>query len=155
MLAASLCVGAYAIDSRREPAPRFQARTLDGQKLTSDDLKGKVVLIQFWATWCKYCRQDQPIVDSLQREFAGQGLVVLAVNAAEPRKRVQQFLQESPRECKVVLAEDTNLLAVFNAKTYPMYVLIDKNGNIADLQEGSGGEDALRELLEKAGLGAK
>ena len=59
-----------------------------------------------------------------------------------------------PRACTIVLAEDTNLAAVFAATSYPLYVLIDKDGNIAGTQSGSGGEDALRQLLKQAGLQA-
>jgi thiol-disulfide isomerase/thioredoxin len=70
----------------REPAPRFTAKTLDGEKFSNELLKGKVVLVQFWATWCQYCRRDQPAVDAIARDFAEKGLVVLAVNAGEPRE---------------------------------------------------------------------
>jgi thiol-disulfide isomerase/thioredoxin len=138
--------------NNRERAPKFTATTLDGEKFTNDSLKGKVVLVQFWATWCKYCRRDQPALDVLVHEFADKGLVVLAVNVGETKKKVKQYLQDSPRACKIVLTENTNLAAMFAAKSYPLYVLIDKDGNIAETQNGAGGEEALRRMLRKAGL---
>jgi thiol-disulfide isomerase/thioredoxin len=144
-----------AINPPREPAPRFVARTLDGDKLTNESVRGKVVLLQFWATWCPYCRQDQPAVDVLVHDFASQGLVVLAVNVGESKKKVKQYLQQSPRACAVVLTEDTNLAAVFAASSYPFYVLINKDGNIAGTHKGAAGEDALRRLLRKAGMEAE
>ena len=143
-----------AIVHPHEPAPKFMAKTLDGEKLTNESLKGKVVLLQFWATWCPVCRRDQPAVDTLVHDFASKGLVVLAVDVGESRRKVRQYLQRSPRACTIVLTEDTNLVAVFAASSYPLYVLIDKDGNIAGTQSGSGGEDALRRLLQKAGIGA-
>src|SRR5581483_4177842 len=74
-----------------QPAPRFNARTLTGEKFTNDSLKGKVVLLQFWATWCQYCRHDQPVVDALDKEFAPQGLVTLAINVGEDKGTVKKY----------------------------------------------------------------
>jgi len=136
----------------REPAPRFTAKTLDGEKFSNESLKGKVVLVQFWATWCQYCRRDQPSVDAIIGDYADKGLVVLAVNVGEPKRKVKQYLAESPRACRIVLMEDTNLAALYAAKSYPLYVLIDREGNIAGRQNGAAGEAALRRLLGKAGL---
>lgn len=125
---------------------------MDGERFTNESVKGKVVLLQFWATWCRYCRHEQPIVDALEREFAGKGLVVLAIDVGESKKKVKKYLEDSPRFCKVVLTEDTNLAAMYQATAYPIYVVIDRDGNIAGEQRGAAGEDALRRLLEKAGL---
>jgi thiol-disulfide isomerase/thioredoxin len=144
----------FAIDRPRQPMPKFAAKTLDGEQLTNESLKGKTVLLQFWATWCGFCRGDQPAVDVLVREFAAKGLVVLAVNVGESRDKVKQYLQASPRACKIVLAEDSNLPALFEPDSFPLYVLIDKDGNLAGGQNGAGGEAALRRLLQEAGLQA-
>ena len=143
---------AFAELSRGEPAPHFVARTTDGEKFTNDSLKGKVVLIEFWATWCQYCKKDEPALETLTKEFQKDGLVVLAVDMGEPRRKVKKYLEGSPRSCKVVLAEDTTLAAICEAKTYPLYILIDREGNIAGTQHGAAGESALRRLLSKAGL---
>lgn len=144
-----------AINPPREPAPKFVAGTLDGERLTNESVRGRVVLLQFWATWCPFCRQDQPAVDVLVHDFASKGLVVLAVNVGESKKKVKQYLQQTPRACAIVLTEDTNLAAVFAATSYPFYVLINKDGNIAGTQKGAAGENALRRLLQKAGLEAE
>jgi thiol-disulfide isomerase/thioredoxin len=135
-----------------EPAPRFHATSMDGEKFSNDSLKGKVILLQFWATWCKYCRGDQSVVDELTREFADRGLVVLAVNFMESKKTVKKYLTEMPRACKVVLTEDTNLAALYPSQSFPLYVVIDRDGNIAATQKGAGGTASLRRLLSKAGL---
>ena len=93
-----------------------------------------------------------PALERIGQEFAAQGLVVYGVNVAESKKKVKQFLQDSPRSSKVILMQDTNLAAVFEAKAFPLYVLIDAKGNVAGRQEGAGGESALRHLLRKAAL---
>ncbi len=152
-LTALFALGA-AIDTR-QPAPRFTGKTLDGERFTNDTLKGKVVLLQFWATWCGFCRRDQPAVDALVKDFSRKGLVTIAVNVAESRKKVTEYLKQSPRACKIVLTEDTNLAAMFAPRGFPLYILIDREGKIAGKQEGSGGEAALRRLIARAGLEAE
>jgi thiol-disulfide isomerase/thioredoxin len=141
----------FALDNR-EPAGRFKAKSLDGELFSNESTAGKVVLLQFWATWCPYCRSDQPAVEALAQEFKRDGLIVLAVDVGESKKKVKQYLEASPRSSKIVLTEDTNLAAWYAAKTYPYYVLIDQNGRIAGTQKGAGGESSLRRLLAKAGL---
>ncbi|HEX4807798.1 MAG TPA: TlpA disulfide reductase family protein [Bryobacteraceae bacterium] len=142
---------AFALDTN-ELFPHFVAKTMDGERITSESVKGKVVLIDFWATWCPPCKKDQPIVESLLSEFAKDGLMVLAVNMGEPRRKVKKYLETSPRASKIVLAEDTTLAAICDANVYPIYNLIDREGRLAGVQRGAGGERALRRLLEKAGL---
>ena len=134
------------------PTPKFNAKTIEGEIFNNDAVKGKVVLLQFWATWCGYCRHDQPAVDLLAKEYAEKGLLVLAVDVGESKEKVRKYLHDSPRTSKIVLTEDTNLAAVFAARSFPYYVLIDREGNVAGTQRGAGGEDALRGLLARAGL---
>ncbi len=143
---------AFAGSGEREPAPRFHAKTLSGESFTNDSIKGKVVLLQFWATWCRYCRGEQSIVDSLDREFSSKGLVVLAVDVGESKKTVKKYLETNPRSCRIVLNEDTNLAAMYAAKSFPIYVVIDREGNVVDIQRGAGGEAPLRRLLRRAGI---
>lgn len=144
-----------AADDDREPAPRFHAKALDGQQYNNFTVKGKVVLFQFWTTWCPYCKSDEEVVNDLTTEFADKGLIVLAVDVAESKKKVLQYLKEHPRKCHVILTDDTNLAAMYQANSYPIYVLVDRDGNVVDTQRGAGGERALRRLLERAGLESK
>lgn len=95
---------------------------------------------------------DQPDVDRITQEFADKGLVVLAVDVGESKRKVKQYLDGSTRACKIVLNEDTNLAAAFATRSFPRYVVIDREGYIAGDQRGAGGERALRVLLRKAGL---
>jgi thiol-disulfide isomerase/thioredoxin len=156
LLAALLLTPALtsAADEEGQPAPRFHARTTTGETYTNDTLKGKVVLLEFWTTWCPYCRREQSLVDSIDHEFSGKGVVVLAIDVAESKKKVRQYLQDSPRSCRIVLTEDTNLAAMYQANSYPIYVVIDRNGNIAAEQRGAAGERSIRRMLRKAGVDA-
>jgi thiol-disulfide isomerase/thioredoxin len=149
-----ICLVINALAGDREPAPRFNAKTTAGEKFTNDSLKGQVVLLQFWTTWCPYCRREQPIVDDLDKEFRDQGLVVLAVDVNESKKTVKKYLDQNPRNVRIVLTEDTNLAAMYAAKSFPIYVVIDRDGNVVGTQHGAGGERPLRSLLTRAGLSA-
>jgi thiol-disulfide isomerase/thioredoxin len=139
-------------NDKREPAPRFNARTMDGEKFTNDSIKGKVVLFDFWTTWCIYCQHEQHLVEKLAKEFGDKGLIVLAVNVAESKKTVLKYLAVHPHSVRVVLTDDTNLAAMYQATNYPIYVVVDRDGFIAGTQRGAGGEGALRDLLSRAGL---
>ena len=151
-LAATL---ACAQSDDREPAPRFHAKTLEGEQFTNESVKGKVVLFQFWTTWCPYCKSEESLVNDITKEFADKGLIVLAVDVAESKKKVTEYLKEHPRKCRIVLTGDTNLAAMYAANSYPIYVVVDRDGKIVDTQRGAGGERSLRRMLENAGLESK
>lgn len=146
----------FTIDeSGREPAPHFHAKALDGEQFTNESTKGKVVLFQFWTTWCPYCKREEAVVNDLTSEFSSKGLVVIAVDVAESKKVVQQYLKDHPRNCHIVMTGDTNLAAMYAATRYPIYVAIDRDGKIVDTKRGASGEKSLRRLLARAGLEAK
>jgi len=146
----ALC--AFAGSDDGDPAPRFHAKTLTGETFTNESVKGKVVLLQFWTTWCPYCRGEQTLVDDIDHEFADKGLVVLAIDVGESKKTVRKYLADHPRSCRIVLNDDTNLAAMYAANVYPIYVVIDRDGDIAGTQRGASGERGLRHLLRRAGL---
>ena len=146
---------AFAADETGQPAPRFRAKTTTGRQFNNASVKGKVVLFEFWTTWCQYCEAEAELVDDIAKEFAGKGLIVLAVDVLEPDQRVKKYLVEHPRSVPIVLTKDTNLAAMYNAQSYPIYVVIDRDGNIAGEQRGAAGERGLRRLLSRAGIEAK
>jgi thiol-disulfide isomerase/thioredoxin len=143
---------ASAQDQEEGPAPRFRAKTMAGESFNNESVKGKVVLLEFWTTWCPYCRREEEMIDEIDKEFSPKGLVVLAIDVGESKKMVKQYLQDNPRSCKIVLMQDTNLAAMYEAKSYPIYVVIDRDGNIAGTQRGAAGEQGLRAMLRRAGL---
>jgi cytochrome c biogenesis protein CcmG, thiol:disulfide interchange protein DsbE len=139
-------------DETGQPAPRFRAKTTAGEQFNNESVKGKIVLFEFWTTWCKYCEAEASLVDSIATEFKGKDLIVLAVDVLEPDQKVRKYLAEHPRTVPIVLTKDTNLAAMYNAQVYPIYVVVDRDGNIAAEQRGSAGERGLRRMLKRAGL---
>jgi thiol-disulfide isomerase/thioredoxin len=154
-IALTLTLFAFAADETGQPAPRFRAKTTAGDQFNNASVKGKVVLFEFWTTWCQYCEAEAELVDDIAKEFAGKGLIVLAVDVLESDKKVKQYLVDHPRSVPIVLTKDTNLAAMYNAQSYAIYVVINRDGNIAGEQRGAGGERALRHLLKRAGIEAK
>src|SRR5438132_5718236 len=142
-------------DETGQPAPRFRAKTTAGDQFNNASVKGKVVLFEFWTTWCKYCEEEAELVDGIAKEFSDKGLIVLAVDVLEPDQKVKKYLVEHPRSVPIVLTKDTNLAAMYNAQSYPIYVVIDRDGNIADEQRGAAGETSLRRMLKRAGIESK
>src|SRR6202140_2714090 len=131
------------IENDREPAPRFHAKTLAGEQFSNDSTKGKVVLFQFWTTWCPYCKSEEGLVNDLTTEFADKGLVVIAVDVAESKRVVQQYLKDHPRKSHIVMRGDTNLAGMYAANRYPIYVAVDRDGKIVDPQHGGDRERSL------------
>jgi thiol-disulfide isomerase/thioredoxin len=143
---------AFAGDETGQPAPRFRAKTTTGEQFNNESVKGKVVLFEFWTTWCKYCEEEAALVDDIAREFKNKDLIVLAVDVLEPDQKVKKYLAEHPRTVPIVLTKDTNLAAMYNAQVYPIYVVVDRDGNIAGEQRGAAGERGLRRMLRRAGI---
>src|SRR5258708_32322543 len=124
------CLCALAVPKDKEPAPRFNVTTTTGEKFTNDSIKGKVVLLEFWTTWCGFCADEAAFVDKIGHELASKGLILLAIDVGESKKAVKKYLDQHPRNCKIVLMEDTNLAAMYAATSYPIYAVIDREGNI-------------------------
>ena len=148
MAAASL----LAASNTKEAAPHFTATTTAGERFSNDSIKGKVVLLEFWTTWCGYCANEAAFVDKIGHELAPKGLILLAIDVGESKKTVKKYLEQHPRDCKIVLMEDTNLAAMYQATVYPIYVVIDRDGFIVGTQRGAGGEESLRRLIARAGI---
>src|SRR5215469_3998430 len=150
LLASALGLAAASKD--KEPAPHFSATTTSGEKFNNDSIKGKVVLLEFWTTWCGYCAEEAAFVDKIGKELASKGLILLAIDVGESKKTVKKYLEQHPRDCKIVMMEDTNLAAMYQATVYPIYVVINRDGFIVGTQRGAGGEEALRRLIGRAGI---
>jgi thiol-disulfide isomerase/thioredoxin len=143
---------ALAAPKDKEPAPRFNATTTTGEKFTNETIKGKVVLLEFWTTWCGFCADEAAFVDKIGHQLADKGLILLAIDVGESKKTVKKYLEQHPRNCKIVMMEDTNLAAMYQANAYPIYVVIARDGFIVGTQRGAGGEEALRNLIPRAAV---
>ena len=115
------------------PAPDFTLTDLQGQKVTLSQFRGKVVLLNFWATWCPPCVEEMPSMEQLHNLFKDQGLVLLAVNIEEDgAKTVPHFQRGKNFSFPILLdlaAEVQNRYGVFR---FPETFIVDRNGNLVD-----------------------
>jgi thiol-disulfide isomerase/thioredoxin len=139
-------------DLTGQVAADFKLKALDGKEFSLQDLKGKFVLLDFWATWCIPCRRDLPVIEKLHQEFHRKGLVVLGVNADEEVEKVNEFLPTAKLTYPILPTADSGIVPNYSVKAFPTVVLIDADGKIVFYHVGAGGEKALRESLAKLGL---
>jgi peroxiredoxin len=129
----------------------FTLTALDGKTYTLAGLRGKVVLLNFWATWCPPCRKEMPDMEKLSRAFAGKGLVVLAVSD-EPRETVAPFIEKAGYSFPVLLDPERKVHDAFDVSGIPKSFIFDREGRIAALAIDMRTEAQFRELLKRAGL---
>jgi peroxiredoxin len=137
---------------RGEPAPDFELRTADGDLLTLSDLRGRVVWINFWATWCRPCRRELPDIEKLYDEKRDAGLEVLAVNYDETADAARDYFDEVGIDLPMLLDSEGSVYDQYRLQGLPDSFFVDRDGNIAAIQYGFLTEDRMRELLADLGL---
>ncbi|MHB1462791.1 MAG: TlpA family protein disulfide reductase [Armatimonadota bacterium] len=114
----------------------IQLTMLDGSSTTLSEYQGKVVVLDFWASWCNPCRMSVPDMNKLAKEYAGKDVVVLAVATDTARANVDKGIKEFGIEYPVVWDHDSGLQAAFQVSSYPTVVIIDKKGLISRKLQG-------------------
>lgn len=129
-----------ALDLRPYPSgtrpPEFSGRTLDGQTVSLAALRGRVVLLNFWATWCLQCRPEMPALERLQREFGAEGLTILAINAREERQAVRRYADDLKLTFPLVLDPGGDIGARYGVIGLPTTFLISRDGRAVALAVG-------------------
>jgi peroxiredoxin len=148
-----LGVGLVSTTAWAASAADFNLRSLDGKSESLSAHKGKVVLVNFWATWCGPCQVEMPHLEALHKELGAKGLVVLGVSAdsARDQSKIKPLVVSKGLTYPVLLDPSTTLVAQYNpSKTLPTNVLIDRQGNIAQVFSGynPGDEVKLKAAIE-------
>ncbi len=113
-----------------ETAPDFKIVTEDGKTVSRSDFGGKVLVLNFWATWCPPCIEELPTLDAFQREFGPQGVVVLGVSIDRNEKLYRQFLERNPLSFKIGRDPEANISASYGTFQYPESYIIDRSGKV-------------------------
>jgi thiol-disulfide isomerase/thioredoxin len=131
-------------------APNFTLPDLGGQEVSLDQFKGKIVLLDFWATWCGPCRMTMPLLERLQNQYSDV-LVQLAINMQEPLNNVREYVRSEGIHARVLLDEDGSVSYAYRVGAIPMQILIDREGILRHVQTGfdPGMSSQLRSEIEK------
>jgi cytochrome c-type biogenesis protein len=136
-----------------EPAPQVQFQTLAGQSFQLDELKGKVVLLNFWATWCIPCREEIPILNAMQKDLATQGLKVVGASLEDTVEGIAEYQEAVTRFEYDVVVGGSDAQAKFGGTPLPTTYLIDREGRIRQkiigARDRAGWEAVVKPLLSE------
>jgi peroxiredoxin len=134
------------------PAPEITLKDLRGQDVRLSDLRGKIVLLNFWATWCKPCKEEMPAMQASYDKLRGQGLVVLAVNELEDTEKVIEHVRKHGHTFLVVMDHDNVVANRYGVVGLPVSFLVDRQGIVREQIFGSLlTEERIAELVRRYG----
>jgi peroxiredoxin len=132
-LLASLALAAESLSS---PAPGFALESRDGERVSLESLKGEVVMINFWATWCVPCRQEMPHLQALYERYNSLGFELLAVNVEDNPEGARKWLKETPVTFPVLFDPKNDVSKLYNVVAMPSTVLVGRDGTMRAIHHG-------------------
>ena len=138
-------------------APPLELKTVDGQPLALSDLRGRVVVVNFWASWCEPCVDEMPSMQRLRERLAGEAFEILAVNFQEGEPRIRAFLSKVPVTFPIVRDTDGGVARAWKVRVFPSSFVVDPDGQLRYLLVGAidwtaaDVEKTLRSLLQSSG----
>lgn len=114
-----------------------------------DSMKGKVVIVDFWASWCGPCKESFPVMDELQAKYGKKGLVVLAVNLDENREQMDDFLKKHPATFTVVRDASKKLVSRASIKSMPTSFVVGPDGKVASVHKGFHGAETQKQYAKE------
>jgi thiol-disulfide isomerase/thioredoxin len=133
LLAASVLHPAHAAELKRwtgGATPELVLKDLEGREHRLSDYKGKVVVVNFWATWCEPCREEMPSMQKLQERLAGRPFAILAVDFGEGEARIRTFLEKLPVKFQILLDRDGGAARAWRVRVLPVSFVIDADQRI-------------------------
>jgi thiol-disulfide isomerase/thioredoxin len=137
---------------RGRPAFDFTLKDLKGRPRSLKSLRGKTVLLDFWATWCGPCRITMPQVAKVHAQYKNRGVEVLSINVGENAQKAGDYIAKNGYAFTTLLDEDRTVATQYRVNGIPTLVVIDAKGNISDYLVGARDEAALKAALTKAGV---
>lgn len=137
----------------REPfAPDFSFTSHEKQLISNSSLRGKVVLLDFWGTWCPPCRESVPTLRDLQKKYAGKGFALVSVSSDDDEDVWRTFIEAQKMNWSEYIDLSGEVLSAFNVESFPTYVVLDKDGVMRFRQSGfaQGTEGELVDAINKA-----
>jgi peroxiredoxin/outer membrane lipoprotein-sorting protein len=134
-----------------QEAEDFKLKDLEGEEVHLRSLRGQVVLLNFWASWCGPCRLEMPVIEKLHQQFKGKGLRVFGIND-EDFETISEYLREYEYTFPTLIDEDQKAARLYRVRGIPTMVVIDRQGTVSHYRVGLSRESDLRLWLRKAGI---
>jgi peroxiredoxin/outer membrane lipoprotein-sorting protein len=150
-LVEKLSIGEASADLVGKPALDFKLSALEGKAYRLEDLRGKVVLIDFWATWCPPCRRELPAIEKIYRDYREKGLVVLAVTS-EPKGVAASFIEKHGYTFPVLIDVEQTVFDKYAVRSIPVVIVVDRQGQISAHFTGFRDESELVSAIHRAGI---
>lgn len=138
----------FRVQEVSSPAPALTATRLDGQPFDHASLKGRVVLVTFWATWCGYCKRELPDLEVLQQKYGDKGLTVLALSVDDSADKVKRFWTDKPYSFPVAMASEDVQRGFGGVEVLPTLFLVDREGMVKRQIKGSVSAMALESTVK-------
>ena len=123
-------------DISQGTAPDFTLKSNSGENLRLSELRGEVVMINFWASWCGPCRQEMPLLEQLYSEYQPLGFTILGVNVEEDSSKAKALLSDIPVSFPVLFDTQSQVSKLYDVVAMPSTVLVDRDGNVRYLHHG-------------------
>lgn len=136
ILCTALLSGLAVLGWANDAAPDFTLKSTHGDNIRLSEHRGEVVLLNFWASWCGPCRQEMPLLDSLQQRYSKLGFSVVGVNVDKDSALADKMLRDIPVTFPVLLDNTGSVSASYNVSAMPTTVIIDRDGNMRYLHKG-------------------
>jgi thiol-disulfide isomerase/thioredoxin len=146
-LAVALTLGVLAAVKVGEPFPDLATFGLEGKMPAT--LKDKVVMVDFWASWCEPCKASFPVMEELHKKFGPQGLVILAINVDENRADMEAFLKKNPASFTILRDAKQKLVEKVEVGTMPTSFLLDGQGKVRFVHSGFRGEETKKKYQQE------
>lgn len=118
------------------PAPDFTLKSNVGKNIKLSELRGEVVMINFWASWCGPCRQEMPLLDALYKQYKDYGFTLLGVNVDEQQDAADKLLKKIPVSFPVLYDASSSVVELYEVDAMPSTILVDRDGNMRYLHRG-------------------
>lgn len=118
------------------PAPDFTLKSNSGKNIKLSELRGSVVMINFWASWCGPCREEMPLLQQLYDRYQGMGFTLLGVNVDEESAAAEKMLKDTPVSFPVLYDQKNSVSKQYQVKAMPSTFIVDRDGNVRFLHKG-------------------
>lgn len=144
-----LVFGAALMAAPPKEGDAFPDLTKFGLEGSLPDVQGKVVLVDFFASWCDPCKESFPVMEELQQKYGARGLVIVAVNLDKKKADMEDFLRKHPATFTIVRDAAGKLAAAVKIPTMPSSFLIDQNGKVHAFHRGFKGDETKKKYTEE------